>query len=167
MDMRSFLSVKRPRVEGVAIYRYIDYANEEAVPSLGSDWLDDTVSQPAHHGNFDPSRDSVEEYDEAQVEEEYEIDDVKPNACTVSRKDPPEYRSRVPSDKSRTACKPAIVVERHALVLSPHPKHVVGQHSWTFRPKWAVHFKWVEYSLLEDNLYCHLCLHFEDCTLCT
>ena len=63
MDMRSFLSVKRPRVEGVVIYRDIVYANEEAVPSLGSDWLDDTVSQPAHHGNFDPSRDSVEEYD--------------------------------------------------------------------------------------------------------
>ena len=57
MDMRAFLSVKRPRIEGVDIDTDKGSADEEAMPSLASDFVDYTVSQPAHHGNFDSSRD--------------------------------------------------------------------------------------------------------------
>ena len=122
MDMRGSLSVKRPRVEGVAIDIDKDSANEEVVPSLGSDFVDDTVSQHAHHGNFDPSSDSDVEYDEAQVEED-RIDDVEPNAGTVSRNAPPEYRSRGPSDISRTAGETANVVRAPR---TGYPKTFVG-----------------------------------------
>ena len=141
-----------------------DSADEEAVLSLGSDSADDTMILPAHHAHFDASRDSDVEYDEAQVEDEEKIDDVEPNAGTVSRNASPEYRSRGPSDISRTAGEPAIVVR---VPSTGYPKTFVGQRSRTFQPKWAFRFKWVEYSLLEDKVYCHPCRHFGDGTLRT
>ena len=151
-------------MERVAIESDIDSADEEAVPSLGSDRVDDTVSQPAYHDNFDPSRDSDVEYEEVQVDKKYRIGDVEPNAGTISRKAPPEYRSRSPSDISRTAGETVIVVRAPR---TGYPKTFVGQHSRAFQPKWAVRFKWVEYSLLEDKVYCNQCRHFGDGTLCT
>ena len=129
MDMRAFLSVKRPRVEGVSIDSDKDSADEEAVPSLGSDFVDDIVSQHARHGNFDSSRDSDVEYDEAQVEEEDRIDDVEPNAGTLSQKAKPKSFSRGPSDISRTAGEPAIVVRAPR---TGYPKTFAGQHSRAF-----------------------------------
>ena len=75
---------------------------------------------------------------------------------------PPSRLSKGPADISRTSDDHPIIVKAPR---GGYPKTVNAgkeRRVRSFQPGWAKSYKWLEYSLSADMMYCHRCRHFGD-----